>query len=94
MDRAEAIHNAGFEMPMMCCSPDFTNPNPDKRRGAVEMEVDLIRITRRLGGPRAACRVLSGQWYPQISVEQGLEWAVEAINHLLPASIVWRSSYR
>jgi len=23
----EAIHRAGFEMPMLCCSPDFTNPD-------------------------------------------------------------------
>jgi sugar phosphate isomerase/epimerase len=82
----EAIHNAGFEMPMLCCSPDFTHPNPERRRAAVEMEVDLIRITRRLGGPRAACRVLSGQRYPQISVEQGIEWVVEAIHQLLPVA--------
>jgi len=23
---ANAIHDAGFEMPMLCCSPDFTTP--------------------------------------------------------------------
>ena len=30
----EAIRGAGFAMPMLCCSPDFTNPDPDapKRR--------------------------------------------------------------
>ena len=27
----EAIGAAGFAMPMLCCSPDFTNPDPDAR---------------------------------------------------------------
>jgi sugar phosphate isomerase/epimerase len=82
----EAIREAGFEMPMLCCSPDFTNPDPDGRKQAVEHEVRMICITRRLGGRRAACRVLTGQRYPQVSLEQGLEWVVEAIDHLLPVA--------
>jgi len=82
----EAIANAGFAMPMLCCSPDFTTPDPDDRKRAVEHEAALIRVTRRLGGPRAACRVLSGQRYPQVSVAQGLEWVVDAIEQLLPVA--------
>lgn len=83
---AEAINGAGFEMPMMCCSPDFTNPDHDERKRAVEREAELIRVTRRLGGPGAACRVLSGQCYPQISREQGIKWVVESIEQLLPVA--------
>ena len=30
----EAIRQAGFAMPMLCCSPDFTNPDPDARKRA------------------------------------------------------------
>jgi sugar phosphate isomerase/epimerase len=82
----EAIASAGFAMPMLCCSPDFTSPDPDGRKRAVEHEAALIRVTRRLGGPRAACRVLSGQRYPQVSVEQGLEWVVDSIGQLLPVA--------
>ena len=82
----EAISSAGFAMPMLCCSPDFTNPDPDGRKRAVEHEADLIRVTRRLGGARAACRVLSGQRYPQVSVEQGIQWVVESIEQLLPVA--------
>ena len=44
----------------------------------------MIRVTRRLGGPGAVCRVLSGQRYPEVSLEQGIEWVVEAIEELLP----------
>src|SRR6476661_5614966 len=49
----EAIGAAGFAMPMLCCSPDFTNPEPDARERAVDREASLIRVTRRLGGPRS-----------------------------------------
>lgn len=82
----EAIHGAGFEMPMMCCSPDFTNPDLDRRKRAIDMEIEMIQVTRRLGGSGAACRVLSGQRYPQISLEQGLEWVTNAIGELVPVA--------
>ncbi len=80
----EAIRTAGFAMPMLCCSPDFTNPDPDARKRAVDREVELVAVTRRLGGPRAVCRVLSGQRYPAVGREQGLEWVVECIEKVLP----------
>jgi len=82
----DAIADAGFAMPMLCCSPDFTNPDPDERKRAVEHEARMIRVTRRLGGPGAVCRVLSGQRYPQVSREQGLAWVVECIERLLPVA--------
>jgi sugar phosphate isomerase/epimerase len=80
----EAIRKAGFEMPMMCCSPDFTNPNLDIRKRALEREIEMIRITRRLGGAKAACRVLTGQRYPEVTREQGVAWVVEVMEQLLP----------
>ena len=83
---AETIREAGFEMPMMCCSPDFTNPDPDGRKRAMAHEAEMIRITRRLGGPGAACRVLSGQRYPQVPREQGVAWVVECLEVLLPVA--------
>src|SRR5881397_3764210 len=45
----EAIAAAGFAMPMLCCSPDFTHPDPDQRKRAVDREAELVRVTRRLG---------------------------------------------
>jgi sugar phosphate isomerase/epimerase len=82
----DAIRGAGFEMPMLCCSPDFTNPDPDGRKRAIEREIAMIGVTRRLGGPRAVCRVLSGQRYPEVSREQGLEWVAHCIHQCLPAA--------
>ncbi len=88
----EAIHAAGFAMPMLCCSPDFSNPDPDVRKRAWDHEAEMIRVTRRLAGPqqagqpRAACRVLSGQRFPEVGVEQGLEWVADAITRLIPVA--------
>ena len=82
----DAIRAAGFAMPMLCCSPDFTNPDHDARRRAVDREADLIRVARRLGGPGTVCRVLSGQRYPEVSRAQGLEWVVACIERVLPVA--------
>ncbi|MBY0527972.1 MAG: sugar phosphate isomerase/epimerase [Gemmataceae bacterium] len=82
----DAIRQAGFAMPMLCCSPDFTNPDPDGRKRAIEREAEMIRVTRRLGGPRAVCRVLSGQRYPQVDRRQGLEWVIDCIQQVLPVA--------
>src|SRR5437763_9269173 len=76
---ADAIHTAGFEMPMLCCSPDFTAPDADKRKREIEREARMIGVARELGGPGTVCRILSGQRYPQVSWEQGREWVLEAI---------------
>jgi sugar phosphate isomerase/epimerase len=83
---ADAIRATGREMPMLCCSPDFTNPDADARKRAIDKEAEMVRVTRRLGGPRTVCRVLSGQRYPDVSREQGMEWCVECINAVLPVA--------
>ena len=42
---------------MLCCSPDFTNPDPDARKRAVEHEIDMVRVTRVSAdqAPSAVC---------------------------------------
>jgi sugar phosphate isomerase/epimerase len=87
LDRVgEAIHNAGFEMPMLCCSPDFTAPDADQRKRAIDSEIRMIGIARRLGGPGTVCRILSGQRYPEVSWEQGRDWVVDSMERVLPAA--------
>jgi sugar phosphate isomerase/epimerase len=82
----EAISTAGFAMPMLCCSPDFTQPDADARRQAIEKQAGRIALARYLGGPGSVCRVLSGQRYPEVAREQGIAWVVEAIEALLPVA--------
>jgi sugar phosphate isomerase/epimerase len=80
---AEAIHAAGFEMPMLCCSPDFTHPERDARQRSVDREIEMVRVCRRLGGPGTVCRVLSGQRHPGVSRPQGIEWAAGCVEQVL-----------
>ena len=81
---AEAIHETGFLMPMLCCSPDFTHPDPEYRRGQVERQLGMIRACHHLGGAGSVCRVLSGQRYPEVGRQQGIQWVCECFEQLLP----------
>lgn len=71
----------GLEAPMMCASPDFTNPDPEARRTELEREKHMIDVTAQLGG--RYCRVLSGQRREEVSRADGVRWTVECINSLL-----------
>ena len=44
----------------------------------------MIRVAHRLGGEGVVCRVLSGQRWPEITREQGLEYASAGIQACLP----------
>jgi sugar phosphate isomerase/epimerase len=79
--RAHA-ENAGLEIPMLCCSPDFTHPDPAFRAEEVKKEKGWIEMTAELGG--GFCRVLSGQRRPEVSRQQGIDYAVECIEACLP----------
>jgi sugar phosphate isomerase/epimerase len=83
---AAAIRDAGFEMPMLCCSPDFTAPDAGRRQQAVQHQIRMVHATRRLGGPGSFCRVLTGQRYPEVSIEAGVAWAAECIQQVLPVA--------
>src|SRR3990172_12327764 len=52
----------GLEIPMLCCSPDFTHPDAAFRRAQVDLERGWIDMCVALGGHY--CRVLSGQRRP------------------------------
>ncbi len=79
-----AISAVGFEMPMLCCSPDFTAPNESDRKAAIDHQLKMIQATKRLGG--RFCRVLTGQRYPEVSVDQGVAYAKECIEACLPVA--------
>ncbi|MCW5976548.1 MAG: sugar phosphate isomerase/epimerase [Bryobacteraceae bacterium] len=72
----------GVSIPMFCCSPDFTHPDPDYRRRQVDNEKRWIDMTVELGGQY--CRVLSGQRRPEVSREDGLRYVTESIEACLP----------
>src|SRR5690625_2667067 len=80
----EALSAACFELPMMCHSPDFTHPDPNVRAAEFDRQVEMMKITAKLGGCGASTRVLSGQRHPEVSREQGVEWVVDTYNRLIP----------
>lgn len=72
----------GLQMPMMCYSPDFTNPDTGAWQAEIEKQKQIMEVTTALGGKY--CRVLSGQRRPGLSRSQGIELVVRAIESLLP----------
>jgi sugar phosphate isomerase/epimerase len=74
--RAEA-ERRGLAVPMMCHSPDFTQPDADARRREVERSREILKVTAELGGGH--CRVLSGQNRPGLREEEATEWVVESL---------------
>ena len=77
---ALAKHN--LAMPMLCCSPDFTQPDPLLLQEEIEREKRMIEITAFFGG--RFCRVLSGQRRPTLTREKGVAQVVRVIKGLLP----------
>lgn len=76
------VEDRGLSIPMMCCSPDFTHPDPAFRADQVERQKRWIDMTAVLGG--GYCRVLSGQRRPTLTVEEGVRFAAECIHACLP----------
>lgn len=76
------VEDQGKVIPMMCCSPDFTHPDPAFRRKEIDKQKRWIDMTRALGG--TYCRVLSGQRRPALSEEEGIRLATDCIEACLP----------
>ena len=76
------IAASDLEMPMMCYSPDFTQPDRAARAREVAKQRRAVEVTAQLGG--RWCRVLSGQRRPEVSVSEGVKMAADCITELLP----------
>jgi len=76
-----ALEKNHLAMPMLCCSPDFTEPDPALLQKEIEREKRMIEITAFFGGK--FCRVLSGQRRPELSREAGVAQVVRVIKSLL-----------
>tara|TARA_Y100001972_G_scaffold127233_1_gene183451 strand:- start:2117 stop:3001 length:885 start_codon:yes stop_codon:yes gene_type:complete len=76
------VEDAGKEIPMMCCSPDFTHPDAGFRKKEIQKQKFWIDMTYALGG--SYCRVLSGQRRPELTIDQGIDLAASSIEECLP----------
>lgn len=75
------VEDQGRSIPMFCCSPDFTHPDPAFRRAQVDAERRWIDTAAALGC--GFCRVLSGQRRPEVSRADGIAFATECIEACL-----------
>lgn len=78
----DALERHHLEMPMLCCSPDFTEPDPALLQVEVDREKRMIELTAYFGG--GYCRVLSGQRRPGLDRNVGIAQVVRVIKNLLP----------
>ena len=76
------VEATGKVIPMMCCSPDFTHPDPAFRANEIAKQKRWIDMTHALGGQY--CRVLSGQRRPDLSIDEGVKFAADSISACLP----------
>ena len=75
------VADTGKEIPMMCCSPDFTHPDKKFRKNEVDKQKKWIDMITILGGKY--CRVLSCQKRPDLSLDEGIKFASDSINECL-----------
>ena len=76
------VEDQGQQIPMLCCSPDFTHPDPAFRSQEVEKQKNWIDMIYVLGGHY--CRVLSGQRRPTLQLDEGIRLAADCIESCLP----------
>jgi sugar phosphate isomerase/epimerase len=76
------VEATGKVIPMMCCSPDFTHPDPAFRAIEIAKQKRWIDMTHILGGQY--CRVLSGQRRPGLTIDEGVKFAADSITACLP----------
>jgi sugar phosphate isomerase/epimerase len=78
----DRLQQHGLQMPMLCCSPDFTQADPERLNEEIEREKRMIELTAFFEGK--FCRVLSGQRYPGLAREAGVSQVVRVLKSLLP----------
>lgn len=75
------VEDQGRSIPMFCCSPDFTHPDPAFRQAQVDAERRWIDTAAALGC--GYCRVLSGQRRPDVGRADGIAYAADCIQACL-----------
>ena len=80
-----AVQRHNLLVPMLCASPDFTQPDLSARQAEVERYKQMIDLLAFFAAPPPrTCRILSGQRRPEVSEDDGVVMVVECIQQLLP----------
>ena len=71
------IELIGMRIVMVTSYPDFTHPDPARRKKELILEQHVVETAALLGAEMV--RVTSGQAYPETSRQDGIAWAVEGL---------------
>jgi sugar phosphate isomerase/epimerase len=86
----DAMAATGQISSMLCFSPNFTHPDPDERARQIERQKRAIDLAVRIGA--RYCRTLSGQKYPELSIDEGVSRAaaciIEALDYAASRDVV------
>jgi sugar phosphate isomerase/epimerase len=77
------IEGEGTRVAMVTTYPDFTHPDPVRRKEEVQHEADAVAISAELGADMV--RVTAGQAHPSVAVADGIRWAAEGLQALCEA---------
>lgn len=87
IERARAlrreIEDAGSRVAMITTYPDFTHPDPARRREELDRAIETIHIGEALGAELV--RVTAGQAHPSTGRAEGVAWAIEGLSRLVEA---------
>jgi sugar phosphate isomerase/epimerase len=78
----QRVEDAGLRPCLLRCAPDFTHPDPARRRAEVDEMRAMIDLARALGG--AMVRVVAGQAHPGVRRAEGVGWVCDALRNLIP----------
>jgi sugar phosphate isomerase/epimerase len=81
-DLRETMLKYNLQLCMLACYSDFTHPDAAERSRQVEEMMTNIQTAARLGA--SLIRVTAGQRYPGVDREQGVEWAIQGLQQVLP----------
>jgi sugar phosphate isomerase/epimerase len=76
------VEDAGLRPCLLRCAPDFTHPDPARRRAELDEMRAMVDLARALGG--AMLRFVAGQAHPGVSRAEGVTWVCEGLRVLLP----------
>jgi sugar phosphate isomerase/epimerase len=78
---AARVATQNRSIPMMCYSPDFTQPERAARDTEIRKQKEVLLACTDLG--IRYCRVLSGQRRPGLNREEAISWVADCIHQLL-----------
>jgi sugar phosphate isomerase/epimerase len=78
----QRVEDAGLQVCLLRCAPDFTHPEPAARRQALDEMRRMVALAHGLGA--AMIRVVAGQAHPSVARGAGVAWVGEGFRALLP----------